>query len=192
MVSERKFPTIGCCGIDCGLCPRFYTVGSSRCPGCGGPGFSSKHPSCGILTCCATKHQQETCGTCPEFPCQRLEHWDAADSFVTHLPSLSNLKILKNLGLAPFLDQQSIRMHTFKKLLDHFNDGRSKSFFCLAATLLPLPEIKQLNIEMNKILENAPNLLPKERALQINKYIKQIAQKHNIKLKLRTPNKVKK
>jgi hypothetical protein len=25
-------PTIGCCGIDCGLCPRYYTDGPSRCP----------------------------------------------------------------------------------------------------------------------------------------------------------------
>jgi hypothetical protein len=21
----KKYGTIGCCGIDCGLCPRFYT-----------------------------------------------------------------------------------------------------------------------------------------------------------------------
>jgi hypothetical protein len=190
MESERKFPTIGCCGIDCGLCPRFYTTGTSRCPGCGGSNFSTKHPSCGILTCCASKHQQETCGSCPEFPCQKLDKWDISDSFVSHLPSLSNLRVLKNFGLAPFLDQQSIRMKTLTKLLEHFNDSRSKSFFCLVTALLPLPEIKQLNIEMDKLLESDLNQLPKERALQIKKYIDKIADSHNIKIKLRKQIKV--
>jgi len=32
----KIYNTIGCCGIDCGLCPRFYTKGDSVCPGCGG------------------------------------------------------------------------------------------------------------------------------------------------------------
>jgi hypothetical protein len=33
----KKYPTIGVCGLDCGLCPRYYTIGPSRCPGCAGP-----------------------------------------------------------------------------------------------------------------------------------------------------------
>jgi len=41
----KKFETIGCCGIDCGLCPRFHTTGTSACPGCGGLEFKEKHPS---------------------------------------------------------------------------------------------------------------------------------------------------
>ncbi|MDR3149386.1 MAG: hypothetical protein LBT88_05150 [Oscillospiraceae bacterium] len=27
---SKAFPTIGCCRIDCGLCPRFYTSGTSN------------------------------------------------------------------------------------------------------------------------------------------------------------------
>src|SRR4030042_793391 len=48
----KKYPTIGVCGLDCGLCPRYYTIGPSRCPGCAGPDFFNKHPSCSFITCC--------------------------------------------------------------------------------------------------------------------------------------------
>jgi len=52
MPPEKTYPTIACCGIDCGLCPRFYTAGASRCCGCGGKDFANVHPACGILSCC--------------------------------------------------------------------------------------------------------------------------------------------
>ena len=51
----KKYPTIGVCGLDCGLCPRYYTIGPSRCPGCAGPDFFNKHPSCSFITCCVKK-----------------------------------------------------------------------------------------------------------------------------------------
>ena len=65
---KKKYFTIGCCGIDCGLCPRFHTKGDSVCPGCGGLGFKEKHPSCGFLTCCVTKKGLEVCSDCPDYP----------------------------------------------------------------------------------------------------------------------------
>ena len=64
---NKQYSTIGCCGIDCGLCPRFYTQGSSACPGCGGKDFAEKHPSCGYLTCCSVKRNLEVCAQCNEF-----------------------------------------------------------------------------------------------------------------------------
>ncbi|HNR04634.1 MAG TPA: DUF3795 domain-containing protein, partial [Bacillota bacterium] len=47
----KKIHTLGCCGLDCGLCPRFFTEGASRCPGCCGVDFENKHPSCSFITC---------------------------------------------------------------------------------------------------------------------------------------------
>lgn len=38
----KKYETIGYCGIDCGLCPRYHTKGDSVCPGCGGLYFKEK------------------------------------------------------------------------------------------------------------------------------------------------------
>ena len=36
MKNMKNYPSIACCGIDCGLCPTHYTKGPTRCPGCGG------------------------------------------------------------------------------------------------------------------------------------------------------------
>jgi hypothetical protein len=63
-MSERPikaYPTLGCCGLDCGLCSRYYTVGTSRCPGCCGPEFFDKMPSCAYITCCVKKKGLEVC-----------------------------------------------------------------------------------------------------------------------------------
>jgi hypothetical protein len=133
----KNHPTIGCCGIDCGLCPRFHTDGISRCPGCAGENFFEKHPSCSIITCCFITKGLETCGTCSEFICRKMQNWDAADSFVTHRNCISNLKNIKEKGLPAVIHQQEKRLLLLENLLQNYDDGRSKSFFCLSAALLP-------------------------------------------------------
>jgi hypothetical protein len=69
----KKYPTIAVCGLDCGLCPRYYTEGPSRCPGCAGPGFFDKHPSCSFITCCVKKKGLEVCAECADFPCAKFK-----------------------------------------------------------------------------------------------------------------------
>jgi hypothetical protein len=137
----KKYPTIACCGIDCGLCPRYHTDGKSKCPGCGGIDFFEKHPSCSIFTCCAKNKQFETCADCCDFPCEKMKNWDRADSFVTHRNSLANLHSIIENGLPVFLKQQNVRIELLERMIKQYDDGRSKSFFCLALTLLPLNEI---------------------------------------------------
>lgn len=138
-----EHPTIGCCGIDCGLCPRYYTEGTSRCPGCGGDGFTSKHPACGYLTCCVKKHGLRVCCDCAEFPCQRFEKETGEhDSFVTHRRTLFNLDLIKTIGLDAFLSGQNMRINFLKTALEQYEDGRSKTFYCLAAALLSTDSLK--------------------------------------------------
>ncbi|MBP7049418.1 MAG: DUF3795 domain-containing protein [Phycisphaerae bacterium] len=76
MVTTKKYPTIGVCGLDCGLCPRYYTAGPSRCLGCAGPDFPNRHPSCSFITCCVKKKGLEVCGECPDFPCSKFKSED--------------------------------------------------------------------------------------------------------------------
>ena len=102
----KTYPTIACCGLDCGLCPTYYTKGPSRCPGCCGPDFFNKHPSCSIITCCVKNNKFETCAQCNEFPCQKLKDWDEYDSFICHRVSLTNLNLIKKKGLEEFFKQQ--------------------------------------------------------------------------------------
>ena len=142
----KRYPTIGCCGLDCGICPRYYTVGTSRCPGCCGPDFFNKHPSCSYITCCVKKKSLEVCAQCSEFPCSKFEPWletgGEYDSFLTHKKAKPNLNFIQKYGLERFLEQQGKRIEWLKRALKDFNDGRSKSFYCIAATLLPTAKLE--------------------------------------------------
>ncbi len=137
----KTHPTIGVCGLDCGLCPRYYTVGTSRCPGCGGPGFSGKHPSCSFITCCVKKRGLEVCGQCPEFSCSKFKSEEeyrqgGLSSYPPYGKVLSNLIFIKEKGINEFVRQQRKRMSLLKTMIEGYDDGRSRSFFCRAAALL--------------------------------------------------------
>jgi hypothetical protein len=150
----KTYPTIGVCGLDCGLCPRFYTVGPSRCPGCGGPGFSDKHPSCSFITCCVKKRGLEVCGQCEEFPCSKFkseaEYRQAplSSSYPPERNTLSNLRFIREKGIDAFIRQQEKRIALLEVMIERYDDGRSRSFFCQAAALLD-PEV--LRNSVNKV-----------------------------------------
>ena len=136
----RKNPSFSACGLNCGLCPRFYTEGSSRCPGCGGEGFAEKHPACGVLSCSRRK-QVEVCCLCGEFPCKRFDGADEYDSFITHKNQLIDLYRARDLGLNCYEAELGKKTALLKRLLAEYDDGRRKSFFCLAVNMLPLQEL---------------------------------------------------
>lgn len=143
-MANRKNPTIGCCGIDCGMCPRYYTAGTSRCPGCGGEGFETKHPSCGFITCCVKKHGLEVCAECDDFPCKKYDKETGEhDSFVTHRKVMSNQRRIIEAGIDAFLEQQQRRIVFLEAALARHDDGKSKNFLCLAATLLSLDSLNE-------------------------------------------------
>jgi hypothetical protein len=142
----KKNYTIGCCGIDCGLCPRFHTKGDSVCPGCDGPDFKEKHPSCRFVTCCVTKKGLEVCSNCNEYPCSRFDaERKGYDSFVTHKKVFANLDFIKSKGIDLFIDQQKIQIDILKDFIANYDDGRSKSFFCVSCTLLPLDKLQEIH-----------------------------------------------
>ena len=158
----RSHPTLGCCGLDCGLCPRYHTAGSSKCPGCCGPNFFNKHPSCSFITCCVKKKNIEVCAQCDEFPCSKLEKnlKPKRDSFLTYKNVKSNLLLIQKNGIEPFLEQQQQRINLLEIMLKDFNDGRSKSYFCIATTLLPIEDLEKSlentkqKIEIDLILDD--------------------------------------
>ncbi|MFX1365003.1 MAG: DUF3795 domain-containing protein [Promethearchaeota archaeon] len=183
----KKYATIACCGLDCGLCPSYYTKGPSRCPGCCGPNFIEKHPSCSIITCCVKKNDFETCAECNQFPCSKIDKWDKFDSFISHKVSLSNLNTIKQKGIEPFLDQQKRRIELLKTMLKEFNEGRSKSFYCIASALLPIKRLETALEESNEIIKkegvDVNDLKNKSKILKDK--IRLIASKENMDLKLR-------
>jgi hypothetical protein len=144
----KKYPTIGVCGLDCGLCPRYYTSGPSRCPGCGGPNFLMKHPSCSFITCCVKKNNFEVCADCPIFPCSKfksekdIQEFEGSSSYPPYKKIMLNLKFIKEYGIESFIDNQKKRIRLLEKLIQDFDDGRSRSFFCKATALLDINSLE--------------------------------------------------
>ena len=191
---NKKYPSIGCCGIDCGLCPRYYTEGKSRCPGCFGQKFLEvMGQSCSFITCCFKEKKLETCGECKDFPCSKFDSkWfgkDAYDSFVTHKKAIPNLNFIKNKGFEEFLKQQEKRIVFLREMLTDFNDKRSKSFFCLASALLPVEiieeSLKSARDSIKKLKIKKDNL--KDKAKILRDFLQSAADKEGIKLKLQKP-----
>lgn len=187
----KVYPTLGCCGLDCGLCPRYYTVGNSRCPGCCGPDFFNKHPSCSFITCCVKKKKLEVCAQCNEFLCSRFGGWDVGDSFVTHLKSISSLNFIRERGLEEFIEQQKKRIRLLETVLKEFDEGRSKSFYCVATTLLPITDLEaSLNKAEQEIRKSGINPDDiKVKAGILRKFLNSFANEREIELKLRTKEK---
>jgi hypothetical protein len=144
----KTYPTIGVCGLDCGLCPRYYTVGSSRCPGCAGPGFFDKHPSCSFITCCVKGKRFEVCAECPDFPCSKFKSEEEyrqlkeSPSYPPCTRLMPNMQFIKDHGINKFMEQQTKRMAMLETMIERFDDGRSKSFYCRAAALLDVTSLR--------------------------------------------------
>lgn len=188
---KKKIATLGCCGIDCGLCPRYYTDGASRCPGCCGDGFELLHPPCGFVTCCAKKKELEVCAECADYPCMKFaKETGEFDSFVTHAKVLSNQADIHKHGLDAFVVQQNERIAHLTRMLKDFDDGRSKSYYCLAAALLSLDG-------QAKAIENAEHQITTEKigtddkktcAKILKSTLNEIAEAEQVVLKLRKKN----
>jgi len=183
----KKYPTIACCGLDCGLCPTYYTKGPSKCPGCCGSGFFNKHPSCSILNCCVKRNNFETCAECNDFPCSKILKWDLGDSFISHRVSLSNLNVIKKNGLQKFIESQKKRITILEIMLEQYNEGRSKSFFCIATALLSIENLEyalKICREQNRKNNISLNDL-KSRSKFLKDILNDLAFKGGIQLKLR-------
>jgi len=176
--SIKRYYTLGCCGIDCGLCPRFYTEGDSRCSGCGSPNFSEVHPSCPVLNCCFKKNKLEVCSLCNNYPCEKYKDKEKVgkDTFVTHKRIFQNFDFIKNNGINEFIKEQKIRMKLLNLLLRKYNDNKSKGYYCLATAVLSVGNIENIL----KYIKNDKDINIKTLKEKINEYAKE----ENIELKL--------
>ncbi|TFG45546.1 MAG: DUF3795 domain-containing protein [Dehalococcoidia bacterium] len=182
----KRFPTIGACGLDCGLCPRHHTDGVSRCPGCAAAGFGSW--GCGLQKCCVQEHHLECCAECPDtdgcLPLERLVKQSAkADSFISYLPVPANHQIIHDLGITEAARRQDARVTFLDGLLKTHNDGRSKGFYCLAVQLLPLEELQSEVNRLSAVLSAMSEV--KERAVLLRQAFNELAVRKGLTLKLR-------
>ena len=179
---QREFPLFSACGLNCGLCPRYHTDGATKCPGCAGEGFSAKHPSCGVLTC-SQRRGVEYCCLCEEYPCTRYDGIDLFDSFITHKNQLKDFEKVKSTGFDAYKAELNNKIALLKYLLENFDDGRKKSFFCIAVNLFDLHDTEYVMAQiMDKTGQDDSK---KEKAATAVRIFQVMAEKRNVLLQLR-------
>ncbi len=186
-VKHKNYPSIGACGIDCYLCPMHHVRKDDGCPGCTAPVASGTGGRwCVIARCAVRDRQYETCGECPEFPCVRLEGLDESDSFVTHRNTMENLRCIRENGIAGFVVRQERRVAVLRSMLTEFDDGRSKSHFCLACALLPTDKLETaLSEALVEVDEAGLGEDRKSRARVMRERLRLLAEGMGVELRLR-------
>lgn len=108
------------CGLNCGLCPMHL---DGRCPGCGG---GEGNQSCRIARCSLEHGNVAYCGDCGSYPCEKYQHFDDFDSFITHQRRAADLKRLKKIGESAYSAEQQERLKLcgFYLLISMTDGGR--------------------------------------------------------------------
>lgn len=181
---KREYPLFSLCGLNCGLCPRYHTNGTSKCPGCGGKDFFLKHPSCAVITCCKKHGNIEYCFLCKNYPCDRYKTISEKDSFITYKNVNTDMQKALNCGIDCYKSELDEKIKFLEYLLSNFNDGKSKNFYCIAINLLNLDDLKEIKEYIDKNL-NENLILQKEKIKIIETLFNEKAKSKNIDLKLR-------
>jgi len=129
----------------------------------------------------------EFCGDCEENKtCNKWErHREAGkkyDSFKCYQKLEDDIASIGKYGLAEFRKSQKIREKLLWKMLDGFNEGRSKSYYCLTATVL---EVNELEEALREAKINSGGLDIKAKAKLLHSILDGIAAKKKYYLKLR-------
>jgi hypothetical protein len=181
---KRKYPQFALCGLNCGLCPRFQTEGGSKCPGCGGPDFHLKHPSCTVITCSKKHDDVEFCYQCQEYPCDRYNKEGKLDSFITYKNVLADFEKAEKSGIEKYIKELNEKVEILEYLIKNYNDGRKKNYYCIAVNLTSLQDLKKI---VNKIKTeiHIQDVELKEKISLVVGLFEESAAKNKIELKLR-------
>jgi len=141
-----EHPEIGVCGLSCRLCPSYHKDAQSRCAGCKiEERMAAGRP---LITCAVKKKALEFCWECPENePCHKWgkhrQFSRSPDTFKCYQKLENNIAFIRENGVAEFARLQKIREELLRDSLLRFNEGRSKTYYCIAATVLEIDELKE-------------------------------------------------
>lgn len=150
----------------------------NHCGGCG-----NGNQSCKIARCSLEHGGVEYCYACEQYPCEKYQHIDDYDSFITHRRRKMDFKRAQSIGIEQYNVEQQEKMQILSHLLSHFNDGRRKNFFCTAVNLLELSELREA-MEQIRTDDKLPALPLKEQCLFVVEILQKLAAKRKIELKL--------
>jgi hypothetical protein len=182
-----KYPEVGICGLSCRLCPSYHAEGVSKCGGC--KSESRMSAGCPFITCAIKKKGIEFCWQCDES--NTCEKWRAHrkfsreyDTFVCYQKLEDNIASIERHGIGWFEETQRIRENLLNNMLSHFNEGRSKTYYCISATIF---EIRDLKAALAQAGKASDGLSIKERSKILHTIMDKIAEEKHYSLRLRKP-----
>jgi len=182
---EIKYPAMGICGLSCLLCPRYHTDGSSRCGGC--KSEFRMGAGCPFITCAVKRRGIEFCWECGEHrDCEKWrKHRDAGrtgDSFKCYQKINGDVDCILENGFETYWKAQREREEILREMLAGFNEGRSKNYYCIAATVLEIGELREA---LKKAARESEGMDTKARSKALRTILDGIAAEKNYLLKLR-------
>ena len=180
-----EYPEIGICGLSCRLCPNYHIEGESRCGGCKSDGRMKV--GCTFITCAVKRKGIEFCWQCTEQEgCRRWRQhreWGKHhDSFICYQRLEDNIEFLKGQGVNAFVEDQQARERLLMAMLDEFNEGRSKTYYSIATTVMDLEELQEA-IALGR--ERSTGMDIKTKARDFHAILDAIARTSGYHLKLR-------
>ncbi len=144
---------------------------------------------CPFITCAVKKKRIEFCWDCDEGEtCAKwLAHRQASrtrDSFVCYQKLEDNIVFIRQNGVKEFQKTQIVRERLLRQMLDGYNEGRSKTYYCIAATVM---EIDELKTALASARVASSGLAPKEKSRALHSLLDEIAASNGYVLKLRRP-----
>lgn len=182
---QIKYPEIGICGLSCRLCPSYYTEGESKCGGC--KSEFRMAVGCPFITCAVKKKGIEFCWQCAEKDtCEKWrghrEFSQTHDTFVCYQRLEDNIAFIEHNGVRAFAKAQRIREQLVREMLQDFNEGRSKRYYCIAATVLGIRELKAA---LTQAKSKSVGLDIKAKSKTLHAILDEIAEKNHYCLSLR-------
>ena len=81
---------------------------------------------------------------CADFPCKKYDGADATDSFITHKHQFRDLEKATQIGMEAYEAELNEKVGILEELLEKYDDGRRKSFYCLGVNLLDIQDIQTI------------------------------------------------
>ena len=102
---------------------------------------------CRFIMCAVKRKRIESCGERPELnECEKWsKHRDYSlhhDTIVCYQKLEDSVSIIQKRGIESFDDDQQYRESLLRQMLEEFNEGRSKNYFCISATVFEIYEIE--------------------------------------------------
>ena len=134
---------------------------------------------CPFITFAVKRKGLEFCGDCTKNEnCEKWKkHRDSGrkyDSFTCYQKLENNIAAIHKYGLDEFAKAQQFKEEILKKMLQEFNEGPSKTYYCIASTV---SDIEELEAALKETIKASKNLDLKNKAKLLHAILDDVAGK---------------